>query len=88
MAGIHKTLVRIANREDPDQTASKVCTVFLGFFGGHLVFEILKHLLYAYWKIVILGGYRTLVQAPLLKLCILKDFSFWFDIFNFDWSII
>ena len=31
-AGIHKMLVRIANREDPDQTASRliwVCTVCL-----------------------------------------------------------
>ena len=25
MAGIHKLLVRKANREDPDQTASSVC---------------------------------------------------------------
>ena len=33
-AVIHKTLVRIANTEDPDQTAasSEVCTVFLGLF--------------------------------------------------------
>ena len=32
-------LVRIANREDPDQTASEQ-----GFFGMQLVFEILEHL--------------------------------------------
>ena len=39
-AGIHKMLVRIANREDPDQTASSelsssliwACTVCLGLF--------------------------------------------------------
>ena len=33
-------LVRIANREDPDQTAC------LDLFGRQLVLEILKHLLY------------------------------------------
>ena len=48
-AGIHKMLVRIANRENPDQTASLesliwVCTVYLGFLGRQLVFEILEHL--------------------------------------------
>ena len=44
--GIHKTLFRIANREDPDQAAALeavsviwVCTVCLGLFG--MVFEIL-----------------------------------------------
>ena len=34
-AGIHKMHYRIANREDPDQTASSsiwVCTVCLGMF--------------------------------------------------------
>ena len=47
-------LVRIANREDPDQTASKeaVCsgsTLFAyAFFGRQLVFEILEHLLYSF----------------------------------------
>ena len=48
-AGIHKTLVRIANREDPDQTAPKssllrVCPVCLGLYDLQLVFEILEHL--------------------------------------------
>ena len=39
-------LVRIVNREDPDQTASErsslifVCTVCLGLFGRQLVLEI------------------------------------------------
>ena len=41
--GIYKTLVRIANREDPNQTASTVCQ---SLFGGQLVFKILEHLLY------------------------------------------
>ena len=39
---IHKMLIRKANREDPDQTASsEVCTVCLSLFGRHIVFEIL-----------------------------------------------
>ena len=41
VAGIHKMLVRIANREDSDQTASAVC---LDLFARQLVFEILEHL--------------------------------------------
>ena len=44
-AGIHKMLVRIANREDPDQTLIWVCTVSLGISGMQLVFAILEHLL-------------------------------------------
>ena len=50
--GIHKFLVRVADREDPDQTASPVqssliwvCPVCLGLFCRRLVFEILEHLL-------------------------------------------
>ena len=51
-AGIHKMLVRIANREDPDQTASASSeavwsrsTLFVySFFGRQLVFKILEHL--------------------------------------------
>ena len=40
-------LVRIANRGDPDQTASRSALfVWLGFFGRQLVFEILEHLPY------------------------------------------
>ena len=35
-------LVRIANREDPDQTASS--TVGLSLFGRQIVFKILEHL--------------------------------------------
>ena len=35
-AGIHKMLVRIANREDPDQTIW-VCTLCLGLFARQLV---------------------------------------------------
>ena len=42
-------LVRIANREDPDQTEACfsliwVCAVCLGLFGGQLLFEFLEHL--------------------------------------------
>ena len=37
-AGINKLLVRIANREDPDQIW--VCLVCLGLFGRQLVFEM------------------------------------------------
>ena len=43
-AGIRKMLFRIANREDPDQTATLVCTVCLSIFGSQLVLEILEHL--------------------------------------------
>ena len=48
-AGYHKMLVRIVNREDPDQTASKssllrVCPVCLGLYDLQLVLEILEHL--------------------------------------------
>ena len=50
-AGSHQMLVGIANREDPDQTASSeavslilVYTVCLGHFGNQLVLEILKSL--------------------------------------------
>ena len=46
-AGIHIMLIRIANREDPDQTASIwVCAICLGLVGRQLVLEILEHLLY------------------------------------------
>ena len=38
-AGIHKMLVRIVNREDPDQTAF-LC---LCLFGRQLVFRILEY---------------------------------------------
>ena len=43
--GIHKMLVRIANRKDPDQSLIWVCAVCLGLFGGQLVFKILEHIL-------------------------------------------
>ena len=33
-------LVRIANREDPDQSLIWDCSVCLGLFGRQLVFEI------------------------------------------------
>ena len=46
-AGINKMHVRIANREDPDQTAL-VCGVCLSLFASELVFEILEHQLYVY----------------------------------------
>ena len=50
-AVIHKMHVRIANREDADQTASSeasliwVCTICLDVFCNQLVFETLEHLL-------------------------------------------
>ena len=55
--GINKKYVRIANREDPDQTASSEA-VWSGsalfvktFFGRQLVLEILEHLPYiGPWK--------------------------------------
>ena len=41
-AGIHKMLVRIANREDPyTQSELGVCAVCVGVFSRHLVLEIL-----------------------------------------------
>ena len=50
--GIHTQIVRIANREDPDQTASSeqtdlgLSSFFFVFLAGYiLVFEILEHLL-------------------------------------------
>ena len=49
-AGIHIMLLRIANREDPDQTAlseavwSGSALFVYAFFGRQLVFEILEHL--------------------------------------------
>ena len=57
-------LVRIANREDPDQTAcSEACHVRLGFYGGQQLFENLKKLQYTIYqlgitvfKIFIWGG--------------------------------
>ena len=42
-AGIHKLLVWLANREDPDQS-DLVLSCCLGLFGRQLVFEILEHL--------------------------------------------
>ena len=51
-AGINKTLNRISNREDPDQTASSEAAwsgsaMFVyAFLAGLVVFEILEHLSY------------------------------------------
>ena len=45
---IRKMLVRIANREDPDQMKQSdlgLPTICLGLFGRQLVFKILDHLL-------------------------------------------
>ena len=60
MAGIHKLLIRRANREDPDQSASETVIRLLlkqsdlsvpclsrGLFGRELVFKILEHLPYS-----------------------------------------
>ena len=47
-AGIYKMLVRIANREDPDQTLNKQSDLGLcclaSLFGRYLVFEFLEPL--------------------------------------------
>ena len=47
-ARLYKMLVRIANREDPYQTASSeaVCSVCLGLFGRQVMFEVLEDLPY------------------------------------------
>ena len=51
-AEIQRLCVRIANREDPDQTANLEAVwsgsaVFVyAFFGRQLVFEVFEHLLY------------------------------------------
>ena len=45
-AGIHQLLVRLANREDPEETASADYDLglhCLSRFGRQLVFEILEH---------------------------------------------
>ena len=49
--GIHKMLVRIANGENPDQTASEesylgLCCLSRPFWQATVVFEILEHLSY------------------------------------------
>ena len=45
-AGIHKMLVRIENREDPDQTeVIWVCNVCLSLFDRQLVLNFLEYLL-------------------------------------------
>ena len=51
-AGIHKMLVKIANREDPDSDCCLiwVCPVCLGLFGRQLVSEILEHLPLMYYS--------------------------------------
>ena len=59
-AVIHKMLVRIANREDPDQTA----------FGRQLVYEILEHILYPHCMFLRENCTRKIacwLQALLLK---------------------
>ena len=55
-------LVRIANREEPDQTASsEVCAAeCLGLFGRQLVFKILEHLPYS-TKLMILKIFQGIL---------------------------
>ena len=56
-SAIHKMLVRIANSEDPDLTASSEAmssliwdfTVCQGLFGRQIVFKSLEHLPYYIW---------------------------------------
>ena len=43
-AGILKMLVRIANRENPDQTSLEAVWVCIGLFGSQLVIHIVEHL--------------------------------------------
>ena len=45
-AGIHQTLVKIANKENPDQSLIWVCAVCQDIFCRQLVFKILDYLLY------------------------------------------
>ena len=50
-AGNHNMLARIANREDPEQTASSEAVwsgsaLFVSLLDRQLVFKILEHLLY------------------------------------------
>ena len=47
-AGIHKMLVTIKNRENPDQkqNTEAVCVVCLGLFGRQLAFKILENIPY------------------------------------------
>ena len=75
--GIHKMLGKIANREDPDQTASSEAVwsgyslfvpVCLGLFGRQLVFEILEDLLYMYMIFLYLSHcWAAKAQASLHK---------------------
>ena len=51
-AGILKILIKIANREDPDLTASSEKIVCIDLFGRQLVFEIFDHLPYPLSKTV------------------------------------
>ena len=44
MSVIHNMCARIANMEDPDQSASAVCSVCLCLFDRQLVFEILEQI--------------------------------------------
>ena len=62
-------LVGIANREEPDQTASsEVCAACLGLFGRQLVFKILEHLQYS-TKLMILKIFQGIILITLNHGC-------------------
>ena len=65
--GIHKILVRIANREDLDQTASRVCTVCLGQLGRQLVFQNFRRFITISVCKSAFGFKINFYNAPLLK---------------------
>ena len=67
-AEFHKLLVRIANREDPDQTASDLglCCLFV-LLGRQLVFDILGHLPYIHVLQFTTSCYRFLHHVLLTE---------------------
>ena len=79
MVGINKLLVRISNREDPDQTASIYllrkqseqwfCAVCLGLLDMQLAIKILEHIPYLiYFNKCSLSNYRFLCIKLFFKI--------------------
>ena len=67
-AGIHKMLVRIANREDPDQTAEQSdlgLPCLSRHFGRKILFEILEKITVAYFEIPLI------IQQNIYRYCYL-----------------
>ena len=66
---ILKMLVRMGNRENPNQTASSssliwVSAVCHGLFGGQLVLQNLEHLLYSHYSVFIKQSFSPLPKNP------------------------